>query len=120
MGLSSVGGGIRLKTPDLKASDSKRAIWNGTKTVTVTATWAADKSGYVFVLLNMAAYNNFGDINTVSLTVGEQSKDLITMGYNARFAIAKVSNGQTVTASITATTGSSTIDVMSYIYFIGG
>ena len=120
MGLATVGGVISLKTPDLKASDSKRAIWNGTKTVTVTATWAADKSGYVFVLLNMAAYNNFGDINTVSLTVGGVSQSLITQQYNVRFAIVKVANGQTVTASIKATADGSTIDVMSSIYFIGG
>ena len=120
MGLATVGGGIRLKTPVLKASETKQAKWNGTKKVTVTATWTADKSGYVLVLLNMASYSNFGDINAESLTVGEQSQDLIAPQYNVRFAIAKVANGQTVSASITATADGSTIDVMSSIYFIGG
>lgn len=120
MGLMSVGGGIRLKTPVLKASETKQAKWNGTKKVTVTATWTADKSGYILALLNMASWSSFGDINAESLTVGGKSQDLITQQYNLRFAVVKVASGQTVTASITATADGSTIDVMSSIYFIGG
>lgn len=120
MGLATVGGGISLKTPDLKASDSKQAKWNGTATATATATWIADKSGYILVLLTMASFSGFGSIGSESLTVGGQSQNLTASGYNARFAVVKVANGQTVSASITATTRSSTIDVTSYIYFIGG
>ena len=120
MGLATVGGGISLKTPDLKASEAKQAKWNGTKTVTATATWTADKSGYILALLNMASFSSFGDIDAESLTVGEQSQDLIAPQYNFRFAVVKVASGQTVTASITATADGSTIDVMSSIYFIGG
>ena len=120
MGLSSVGGGIRINTPDLKASDSKQAKLNGTKTVTATATWTADKSGYILALLNMASYSSFGDIDAESLTVDGHSQNVTASGYNARFAVVKVANGQTVSASITATADGSTIDVMSSIYFIGG
>lgn len=119
-GLMSSGDAIRLNTPVLKASETKQAKWDGTKKVTVTATWTADKNGYVLVLLNMAAWSSFGDINAESLTVGGQSQDLIAPQYNFRFAVVKVANGQTVSASITATADRSTIDVMSSIYFIGG
>ena len=120
MGLATAGYGIPLSDPVLKASDSKQAKWNGTKTVTATATWTADKSGYILALLNMASFSSFGDIDAESLTVDSRSQNLTTSGYNARFAVVKVANGQTVSASITATADGSTIDVMSSIYFIGG